>query len=86
MVQQDTQEGNTIMDEDILKDSWMPETPISKKIKERHKVKNIDWLDTAQLGQIRITASDEKLLIKGYSTVNRHVWYRKLFGDNLNTE
>lgn len=58
----------------------------SKKIKERHKVKNIDWLDTAQLGQIRITASDEKLLIKGYSTVNSHVWYRKLFGDNLNTE
>ena len=26
-----------MMDEDILKDSWMPETPISKKIKERIK-------------------------------------------------
>ena len=25
------------MDEDILKDSWMPETPISKKIKDRIK-------------------------------------------------
>ena len=34
MVQQDTQKGNTIMD-DMLKDSWAPEGPISKKIKER---------------------------------------------------
>ena len=25
------------MEEDILKDSWMPETPISKKIKDRIK-------------------------------------------------
>ena len=40
MVQQDAQERNTIMSEDILKDSWVPEGPISKTIKERIKTKS----------------------------------------------
>ena len=37
MVQQDAQKGNAIMSEDILKDSWAPEGPISKTIKDRIK-------------------------------------------------
>ena len=36
MVQQDTQKGNTIMD-DMLKDTWKPDGPVSKTIKDRIK-------------------------------------------------
>lgn len=52
----------------------------------KHEEKEIKWLDTAQLGQVSITSNGGQLLIKGYSMLNHSVWYRKLFGDNLNSE
>ncbi len=58
----------------------------SKTIQERYEEKDIKWLDTAQLGQISITSDQGNLVIKGYSLLNHNVWYRKLFGDNLNSE
>lgn len=58
----------------------------SKRIQEKYKEKQIKWLDTAQLGQITITSDNEKLRFKGHSLLNHKVWYRKLFGDNLNRE
>lgn len=58
----------------------------SQKIKQRYLEKEIEWLDTAQLGQVRITSEGDDLKIKGYSLLNHSVWYRKLFGDNLNSE
>ncbi|WP_083201873.1 DNA internalization-related competence protein ComEC/Rec2 [Aliivibrio sp. 1S128] len=58
----------------------------SKAIKDRYEEKGIKWLDTAQLGQINITSDQDNLVIKGYSLLNHNVWYRKLFGDNLNSE
>ena len=58
----------------------------SAAIIRKHEEKGIKWLDTAQLGQISITSNNDKLFIKGYSMLNHSVWYRKLFGDNLNSE
>ena len=58
----------------------------SSLIIRKHEEKGIKWLDTAQLGQISLTSREGKLLIKGYSMFNHNVWYRKLFGDNLNSE
>lgn len=58
----------------------------SSLIIRKHEEKGIKWLDTAQLGQISLTSKEGKLLIKGYSMFNHNVWYRKLFGDNLNSE
>ena len=49
------------MDEDILKDSWMPNTPVSKKIKERikkagkrfHSNDNIsDYIEDGEMDQL----------------------------------
>ncbi len=58
----------------------------NNKIKEKHHNADIKWLDTAHFGQVSITSTHNELVIKGYSSVNRSSWYRKLFGDNLNTE
>ncbi|MGN2613175.1 hypothetical protein ACTFQ6_15595 [Aliivibrio fischeri] len=58
----------------------------SKQIKQKYSENNITWLDTAQSGQISLYAINDKLHINRYSEVNQNVWYRKLFGDNLNSE
>ncbi len=58
----------------------------NKEIRQRYLANQAIWLDTAQLGQITISEKNDKLLIKGYSLRNQNVWYRKLFGDNINTE
>ncbi|RYU48251.1 MULTISPECIES: DNA internalization-related competence protein ComEC/Rec2 [Aliivibrio] len=56
------------------------------EIKDRHLDNQVLWLDTAQLGQISLSSKGGKLSIEGYSLHNQNTWYRKLFGDNLNSE
>ena len=58
----------------------------NQEIKNRHLDNQVLWLDTAQLGQISLSSKGEKLSIEGYSVHNQSSWYRKLFGDNLNSE
>lgn len=58
----------------------------NQEIKQKYTENNIMWLDTAQLGQLSFYSHNDRLRIKQYAQENKHVWYRKLFGDNLNSE